>query len=87
MFHCILGKVFPKLRRKGSYLKASSLGSVVNGDSTGSGRSTYDVTPPSDDDCGEDMQATDYVFRIVAAFKPKTLRECHVPLTNRLCDV
>ena len=69
----VTGKVFPKLRRKGSCLKVPSMSLVSNGDSA---RGAHDVTPPSDDDCGEDMQATDYVFRIVAAFRPKTLREC-----------
>ncbi|KAK6191324.1 hypothetical protein SNE40_003045 [Patella caerulea] len=49
------GKVFPKLKRKGSQLSSAS-----SSGSTGSSSTDED-------------EATDYVFRIIATFKPETL--------------
>ena len=59
----ISGKVFPKLKRKGSRL--SNLSTSSKEGSTSSTSSSTDM---------ED-EATDYVFRIVKVFKPENIRK------------
>ena len=64
------GKVFPKLRRKGSRLSNLSSGSQTS-DSSSS---------VSIDDAAslqtEEEETTDYVFRIITTFRPDNIREC-----------
>lgn len=79
----IAGKVLPRLRRKGSRLSGSKKSEDLEngGDSVSSFSSSVSMSMSLDD--GE--EATDYVFRIVSAFRPEKLREC--PLLFSLVNV
>lgn len=59
------GKVFPKLRRKGSRL-TSSMSSQKSEDLPEESA----ISVLSDED-----EATDYVFRIITTFKPESIRK------------
>lgn len=62
------GKVFPKLRRKGSRLSNLSSGSQTSDSS--SSVSIDDSSLQTDED-----ETTDYVFRIITTFRPDNIRE------------
>ena len=84
------GKVFPKLRRKGSRMSKDGSRSPVHNRSVSSlqsmgssGSSNLSVQMSEDGTEGENMisgteedEATDYVFRIITTFKPENLRKC-----------
>lgn len=54
------GKVFPKLRKKGSRL------SLLSGSTSSTGSSTSSSA--------DEEEATDYVFRIITTFRPDSIR-------------
>jgi hypothetical protein len=81
-FFASSGKVFPRLKRKGSRL--SSAASAGSGHSVSSAASLSSMGSVNSMDVdvatvgsaiAEEDEATDYVFRIVSTFRPENLRQ------------
>lgn len=84
----VTGKVFPKLKRKGSQLQKSPVGGpsgATNGAAPGiSLNRSLDASVSVDDTSiagqllSDEDETTDYVFRIITTFKPEHLSKLPV---------
>jgi hypothetical protein len=88
------GKVFPKLKRKGSRLSSAasagsghSVSSVASLSSMGSVNSMDVDVPTVGSAIAEEDESTDYVFRIVNTFRPDSLRKHFVTYFVVCCIV